>query len=62
MPICTADMFGSPRRGFAPPGPRLLAILKRHDAAVQLSGSFQRVSLFRASRRTTESEPKDFAT
>jgi hypothetical protein len=44
------------------PGRRLPAILKRENAAVQLSGSFQRTSLFRATRRGVESEPKDFAT
>ena len=37
------------------------SIAHRQDAAAQLSGSFQRVSLFRANRRSTESEPKDFA-
>jgi hypothetical protein len=55
-------MFVSPLDGLRRLARRLLAILKREHAAVQLSGSFQRVSLFRASRRSTESEPKDFAT
>jgi hypothetical protein len=36
--------------------------LKREDAAAQLSGSFQSLWFFRATRRGTESEPKDSAT